>query len=265
MPLYPTPGLGISTSGLNKVDGWGSVNPATGQVFAGHAGDQGIDHKAGLSLAGLDVAGNPFITNPAESAITPTGATITWTTAASQPNGQVNYRILGAASYQIKIETGGPRTAHSVALTGLTAGKTYEYEVAQSNSATPPQWLQFSGRFTTPLTELLEGMSSPLDGTQAPVAEAPAPNGLELTNVSPAPSATAITVTWRTAVYADGQVDWEGGGGEGSVTEDGNKRMNHLVTVSGLQPDTAYSLVVTSQDASGAEGAVTLDVRTTVA
>src|SRR5262245_41944178 len=70
MPLYPTPGLGISTSGLNKVDGWGSVNPATGQVFAGHAGDQGIDHKAGLSLAGLDVAGNPFITNPAESAIT---------------------------------------------------------------------------------------------------------------------------------------------------------------------------------------------------
>lgn len=259
MPTYPSPGKGLVISGINKEDGWGSRN-AAGQVVAGHAGDQGINHAAGLSKSGLDTGANPVVTNVAESALTPTGVTITWTTATSQPNGQVYYQRAGAQQ-QVQLETGGPRTAHTVTLSGLTEGASYSYVIYQPAAGTPPAGkTEAAGTFVTPLAgedPPPEGMSLgvALDGVGAPPmvnGGAPAAafglNNLKANNMG----ATEMTVTWRTEVYADGTVMYRPvGGPSATVDEVGVKRLNHSVTVTGLEPATQYEVAVISADAQG--------------
>ncbi|MFL5864376.1 MAG: fibronectin type III domain-containing protein, partial [Solirubrobacteraceae bacterium] len=150
MPTYPTPGRAIGVSGLNKDQGWGS-RTAGGQVIAGHAGDQGIAHTVGLSKLGLDSNNNPIISSTSVTAITGTGATINWTSVVSQPNGVVRYRNLAVGgAYTTVNETGGPRTTHTVSLTGLTAGVIYEYEVTQPSNDGKNQAV-FQGRITAGL------------------------------------------------------------------------------------------------------------------
>jgi phosphodiesterase/alkaline phosphatase D-like protein len=77
----------------------------------------------------------PTVTPGAPTGITATGATVPWTTAPACPNGQVNYgttvdELLRAP--RVTSESGsGTRTAHTVALAGLTASTRYYYRVFQ--------------------------------------------------------------------------------------------------------------------------------------
>lgn len=266
MPTYPSPGKGLVISGINKEDGWGSRN-AAGQVIAGHAADQGINHTAGKVKTGLDTASNPVVTSVAESAMTSTGITITWTTAVAQPNGQVYYQLQGAAR-QATLETGGPFTNHSVALTGLTPGGSYSYVVYQPAAGSPPAGkTEAAGTFILPLVGQEEPQETPPptgggtggtgeQGGSAPVetpTEAPA---FDLTQLQVTGIADVeATVQWRTSVYADGTVQYHQTNGQDGpevvVEEGGAKRLNHSVFLGGLLPGCYYRVAVVSADASG--------------
>jgi hypothetical protein len=258
MPTIPSPGRGLVISGLNKEDGWGSRN-ASGQVIAGRAGDQGINHAAGLNKAGLDTVHNPIVTNVAESAVTATGATITWTTSVSQPNGQVYYQRQGAQE-QVQLETGGPRTAHTVTLATLTAGSNYRYVIYQPATGTPPPGkTEAAGTFLTPLVAGALGAFPDTTGTtdsQDLMSKRPAPNtafevsDLRAVNVAP----TEATIQWRSSVYADGTVSYrlQGAAVPDTVVEEvGVKRLNHSVDLFDLRPGATYRVAVVSADASG--------------
>jgi PKD repeat protein len=90
----------------------------------------------------------PVISQVQASGITQTTATITWTT--DEPSdSQVFYRRSGTSSYDQTPVDPTLATAHTVALSGLLAGTTYEYRVrsadAQGNEATSSP----DGTFTT--------------------------------------------------------------------------------------------------------------------
>jgi hypothetical protein len=139
MPVSPTPGRGISVSGLDKTQGF--KTPA----------DEGINHIAGLSESGLDTATNPLTIPLAPTGVAATGAVINWTTAPSSPPGSVVFRLAGSgAAYSAPVTEGaGNKTAHTVPLTGLTAAKGYEYVVTQPSPIANSPAVQFKGRFTT--------------------------------------------------------------------------------------------------------------------
>ena len=266
MPVYtpyPGPGRGISTAGLNKNSGW----------KADVISQSGLNKQAGKSLSGLDTSFNPVVTSQSLSAVTGTTTTVNWTTQVGAPLGSITYQKADKSAAAVTVaETGSPPlTAHAIALTGLTAATYYVYTVTQPGAAGTGGKTTFSGRFgTTGTVTPTEQMSSPLDGVQS--APAPAPtaeetgsaaglgvSAVEITATGP----DSITVSWRTDAYADGQVDWDGGGQQGEVSEAGNKRMNHQVVLTGLQADTEYSLNITSQDAAGDEGSAQTTARTT--
>jgi len=277
MPISPAPGRAISVGGLNKTSGWGSRN-ATGNLIAGHEPDQGINHVAGLSESGVDTAANPLVTTFGVGSITTTAATVTWTSNPAAPLGSVVRRALGAATTTTTAETGSPPlTAHSVALSGLTADTVYDLLITQPGSGQGRT--EFVLRFRTGPTGMVlsapaaavQSAGQTTAGGEAPAAGTPpegggATPGLAISNVSVAVvDATTVEVTWRTDAYADGQVDWDGGGETGSEGEGGNKRLNHVVVLAGLNPGTVYALTVTSQDASGTEASAEATVETPTA
>lgn len=274
MPISPSPGRGLSTAGIDKTSGWGSRD-AAGGIIPGHEADQGINHLAGLSEYGLDVGTAVFVREVAATGIAATTATLNWATAPAAPAGTVKYRLAGSSgAYTTVAEEAGTKTAHAIPLTGLVAGKTYEYMVTQPSPVVGGVAVEFSGRIhTTGGTELLGGegqqeqqapMSSGLDGAAAPVVTPPAPEptSAEVTGIESGLVISAYTVDtdpgeiialWRTDAYADGSMELVNTSTNQAttVTEPGNKRMNHEVVATGLEPNTTYLVRVTSTDAAG--------------
>jgi hypothetical protein len=266
MPIYtpyPGPGAGISTAGLNKNAGWGSPG-------ANAIGEAGINKTVGKSLSGLDQASNPIITS---ATITPGAAgtaTIAWTTQVAKPLGSVQYRKASGGAWTTVAETGTPPlTTHSVALSGLSLSTIYEYIITQPGSGTGAKTGKqvYQGRFTTLVSLADEGtggmgmlpggesQTPPLMGGQDGQATPPAfgLSNLQANNMG----ATEMTVTWRTEVYADGTVMYRPVGGTATTVDElGVKRLNHSVTLTGLEPATQYEVAVISADAQGntAEG-----------
>jgi hypothetical protein len=74
----------------------------------------------------------PLIGNISVSAITTTSATITWTTDVAA-TGQVNYGT--SSSYGSTSGSSASSTTHSVTLTGLTPGQTYDFAVSATNAS----------------------------------------------------------------------------------------------------------------------------------
>jgi hypothetical protein len=260
MPLNPTPGKGISPRGLDKDEGWGTRSATTGQVidFA-HNGQQGINRTAGLSKSGLDTSTNPNVTSHVVNPIGPTSATVTWTTLTGLPAGSVDYRLAGTSAWTTIAETAGTYTNHSRALTGLTAGKWYEYVVTQPGATGAVTPTLFSGSFLTPLTMLLSVEQQTVvppafhdttttHDSQDLMADAFDLNSLEVDEVGP----RRAVILWRTSVYADGTVMLRSGEDDPiTLDEPGAKRRNHAVVLEDLAPDTHYEVAVLSADAEG--------------
>jgi hypothetical protein len=107
----------------------------------------------------------PVVAGVAVDQLTATGARVTWTTAEAEPAGQVNYGV-GAPGGQTASETGTERrTAHAVALAGLTAATEYTYAVFQ------PGWrgnshLTAPATFTTPAAAGGTGRGAPREETR---------------------------------------------------------------------------------------------------
>lgn len=139
MAEYPTPGVGISRAGIDFGSGF-NANPT-----------EGINYTAGLSLAGLDRANNPFISVRAVGSITATAATVTWTCAPASPLGSVARVAYGTGAAPTTVaETGTPPlTAHSVALSGLVTATTYQYTITQPGAAGTGGQSTSSGTFRT--------------------------------------------------------------------------------------------------------------------
>ena len=284
MPISPSPGRGISTAGINKTAGWGSRD-VNGGIIPGHEADQGINHLAGLSESGLDYSTAVFVREVAATGIAATTATLNWATAPAAPAGSVKHRLAGGTgAYTTVAELAGTKTAHTVPLTGLVAGKTYEYIVTQPSPIAGGVAVEFSGRIHTTggTVEDPQGatqpayLSSGVDGAGSlpvtpPVRDSPEPPGdgsvttaegereresaagLTISAYTVDAEETEVIAFWRTSAYADGEMSLVNTVTNRTITvqESGNKRLNHEAVASDLEPNTVYLVRVTSTDASG--------------
>ncbi len=168
----------------------------------------------------------PVISAVTATAITSTSATITWTTDQASSS-QVNYgTTTGYGSQSLLNST--LTTSHSVTLTGLTAGTTYNYDVVSANSSSASTT---SGNFTFATT-----------AAAGPVISAVTATGI---------TSTSATITWTTDQASSSQVKY------GTTTAYGSQSTlnttlttTHSVTLTGLTPGTTYDFDVFSANSS---------------
>jgi len=172
---------------------------------------------AGLTISGV-----------ASSAVTTSGATISWTTSAAA-NSQVEFGT--SASYgQTTAVDSTMVSSHSVALSGLAASTQYHYRVKSTdgsgNQAT-------SGDFTF-------------------TTSASAPSLTISAVASGSVTQTGATITWTTNVSANSQVEYGTTASYGqSTTLNATLVTSHSVALSGLTASTLYHYRVKSSDGSG--------------
>ena len=174
------------------------------------------------------LASGPVISAVAASAITTTGATITWTTDKTSDS-QVDYGTTTAYGSSTTLNT-ALVTSHSQAVTGLTANTLYHYRVKSKDSGGN---LTTSGDFTF----------TTLGNTTGPVISAVAASGI---------TTTGATITWTTDKTSDSQVDYGTTTAYGSSTTLNTALVtSHSQALAGLTPNTLYHYRVKSKDSGG--------------
>ncbi len=172
----------------------------------------------------------PVITAVAAGSLTNTTATITWTT--DEPSSsQVNYGPTTAYGSSSTLNS-ALVTSHSVTLTGLIAGTTYNFDVISANSG-GSQSTSTNSTFTTTGTA----------GT--PVISSVA---------STAISTTSATITWTTDQATSSLVNYGTTTSYGSASSlDNTLKTNHSVTLTGLTAGTTYNFDVVSANSAGTQ------------
>lgn len=166
--------------------------------------------------------------------ITPTSATIAWTT--SQPlTSQVEYGTTPAYG-SLSVFGSSPVTSHSVNLTGLTPGTTYNYAALSTDSAgqvsTSPNFI-----FTTPGTAATGG-SAGSSGISRVTAGRITPD--------------SATITWTTDQPVTAQVEYGPTTAYGSLSVfSATPSTSHSVVLTGLTPGTTYNYAALSTNANG--------------
>jgi purple acid phosphatase-like protein/uncharacterized protein DUF5648 len=107
----------------------------------------------------VHITSGPSITN-----ITPTGATINWSTNAPGAN-HVRYRIAGSNEAWKSAYHSGGGTSHSLQMTGLQPGKTYEWEILTRDGD-----LRTAGQFQTPTSGTAPDVNASAATPAAPAA-----------------------------------------------------------------------------------------------
>jgi hypothetical protein len=176
----------------------------------------------------------PVISAVSTSAITTTSATITWTTDQATTS-LVNYgTTTGYGAYSALNST--LSTSHSVTLTGLTPGTTYDFDVVSANSAGTSS-NSANSTFATPASS---GSSSPLSII-----------GVAYWSVT----STGVTIGWSTEVNSNTQVSYGLTSALGLTTPlQATLTNSHGVTITGLTPGTTYYFVAQSTAANGSTG-----------
>ncbi|MBA2480473.1 MAG: TIGR03790 family protein [Planctomycetes bacterium] len=172
----------------------------------------------------------PVISAVASSSITTSGATISWTTDEASDS-LVQYGT--TASYGNSSTLNAALvTAHSVALSGLSASTLYHYRVLSRDAAGN---LATSGDFTFTT-------ATPAD-TTAPVITAVTATAI---------TATGSTITWTTNEASSTQVQYGTTTSYGSSsTLNSSQVTSHSAALSGLTASTLYHYRVLSRDAAG--------------
>src|SRR5262249_37517432 len=110
----------------------------------------------------VHITSGPNITN-----ITPTAATINWTTNSAGAN-HVRYRIAGSNDAWKSAYHQGGGTSHSLQMTGLQPGKTYEWQILTRDGD-----LRTAGQFATPTS----GTAPDVNASASTPASAPPTTG----------------------------------------------------------------------------------------
>jgi hypothetical protein len=214
---------GVTLTGLISGTTYYFVAQSTGA-----SGATGYSAVMSFTTTGTAPAGPPVISNVSVSSITNTTATITWTTDQASSS-LVNFGTTtgyGSASPLNPTSV----TSHSVTLTGLTPGTTYDFDVVSAN---------------------LGGMSSTSANatfvTTNVTSTPPVITNVATTNLT----STSVTVTWTTDQPASSQINYGTTTGYGSSTTlDTNLVTAHSETITGLAAGIAYDFDVTSTTAA---------------
>jgi hypothetical protein len=170
----------------------------------------------------------PIISAISAGNATTTSDTITWTT--SQPSSsQVEFGTSAAYGSMSALNT-APVTSHSVTLTGLTAGTSYNYAVISTDSG--------GSATSANLT-----FSTPAAVVPAPVISSVASGSI---------TTTTATITWTTDQLSSSQVEFGTSTAYGSVSALNTSPVtSHSVTLTGLTPGTFYNYAAISTDSGG--------------
>lgn len=187
----------------------------------------------------------PIISLLSVSSITPTSATISWTTN-EVADGEVYIGTNNPVKSGIfrKVENKTLSTAHSFTLTGLNASTTYFY-VVESRDASQNKVESAQQSFVTPATPALD--------TIAPV----------ISGVATSASSTTATVSWNTNELANATLKY--GTSTSSMTTLVNPAFTlpHTFALTGLTASTTYSLILESADQAGNTATATSTLITT--
>jgi hypothetical protein len=207
------------------------VNGATGYSATGSFTTTGTPPAAGAPVLSAITATN----------ITSTAVTITWTT--DQPsNSEVSYGLTAAYG-----SVAGPDaslvTSHSITLTGLTAGATYNFDVVSSNAA---------GLSSTSANSSFS--------TAAADATSPSVGYLAVWGINN----SGATITWSTDVAANTQLAYGTSTPPVQLTPVQTAlTASHGVTLTGLTSGTTYYFVAQSTGVNGASGYSAIQTFTT--
>jgi hypothetical protein len=194
----------------------------------GANGATGYSTQYSFTTTGTAVTGPPAISNVAVSGVTNTSATITWTTDQASTS-LVNFGTTNGYGSNSSLDS-TLVTAHSVTLTGLTQGTTYDFDVVSANAGAMSST---SGNSTFTTTSVV---SSP-----------PVISNIATTNLT----STSVTVTWTTDQPSSSQVSYGVTSGYGSFsTLDATLVTTHSATLTGLASGTLYDFDVTSANAA---------------
>ena len=193
------------------------------------AGNLAVSGDFNFTTASLPSA--PVITAVTASAISQTGATISWT-CNELCSGQVAYGTTTNYGLLSTFQVGGVYSAHIQTLSGLTAGTLYHFRV-QSQGATDNMAYSADTTFTT---------TTNVDTTPPVISSIGAGS----------PTQTGATISWTTDEPATSQVEWGLTSSYGnSTTLNTTLVTSHAQPLSGLTGTTIYHFRVKSTDGSG--------------
>lgn len=173
----------------------------------------------------------PTISGLTVSSVTTSSATIAWATSVATTS-QVEYGTTTAYGSLTPLNT-ALVTSHSQSLSGLNAGTLYHYRV-RSKLSDGTEAISSDATFTT-------AAATQTDTTPPTI-----------TGVSASATSNSVFITWTTNEASDSQVEYGTSTGYGLVSPLNATRVtSHSVTITGLNPSTAYNYRVRSKDASG--------------
>jgi hypothetical protein len=223
-----------------------TLNPGTKYYFvaqsANASGVTGYSTVYTFTTSGTATTPAPVISAVTATSITTNSATITWTTDQASTS-LVNYGT--TTSYgSSSTPNSSLVTSHSVTLTGLTPGTTYDFDVVSANSSNVSS-NSANSSFTT---------NSAVAG---PVISAVSTSAL---------SSTSVTITWTTDQASSSLVNYGTTTGYGSSsTPNSSLVTSHSVTLTGLTPGTTYDFDVVSANSSSVSSTSANNIFTTTA
>jgi endoglucanase len=239
-----------STTGTTSATITG-LTPSTAYQFyvvakdnAGNAGAKSANVAVTTTAGTSTPPGAPG--TPVASNVTATGATLTWTAATAGSSAIAGYDVYRVGSPDTKVaSTTGALTA---AITGLSAGTTYQFYVVARDSAGTVGAHSANVSVTTPGTS-----TTPPGAPGTPVAS----------NVT----ATGATLTWTAATAGTNPIGkylvyQVGTGGDTLVASTLNGSTTSQA-LTGLTPQTTYQFYVVAQDSTGLAGAASAKVSVT--
>ena len=171
-------------------------------------------------------SGGPAISNVLATNVSSTSASLTWTT--DQPSTSlVNYGTTAAYGSSSTVNS-NLVTSHSVTLTGLKAGTTYDFAVVSANSS---------------------GVSTSSSNYTFLTSGAPVISGVSVSGVT----SSSATINWTTDQATSSLVNYGTTTAYGSSSALNSSLVtSHSVTLTGLAANTTYNFDVVSANSAGA-------------
>ena len=207
------------------------LSPGTTYYFQAQStdinGNTGSSTLYSFTTTGVPVGIPPAISSVMAGNLTSNSATISWTT--DQPsNSQVIY---GATTqYGSQVQDATLVISHSITLTGLIAGTTYNFMVSSANTyGTSASSTNFT--FTT----------------SSPVTPAPLISSVAVSSVN----GSSATITWITDQQSNSLVDYGTTTSYTLSATNASYVTSHSITLSGLTPGVTYNFSVVSANSGG--------------